>query len=58
MKEHKFVLTGIDDSRPLNHYISPTKLKTLVQDHAGLKAGESVRVDDNLTLSREERKKK
>jgi hypothetical protein len=36
---NKFVLTGIDESKPLNSYISSDILRAYLKQHQGLKDG-------------------
>lgn len=51
-REYKFVLSGIEEGRPLNHYISAPRLKSYLQEHTHLKVGESVKLAEGLQLSR------
>ncbi len=37
--KNKFVLSGIDEAKPLNHYISSEKLEEYLKQYANIKEG-------------------
>jgi hypothetical protein len=49
---NKFTLTGIEENRPLNYYISPDKLRGYLRDHALMEEGKIINLTDKLTLSK------
>ena len=51
----KFILTNIEESKPLNHYVSADKLKQYVKQHGGMKFGETLKLEDRLSLLRLDR---
>lgn len=50
--KNKFTLTGIDETKPLNSYISSHILRDYINQHQDLKDGEVVKINDNITLTK------
>lgn len=49
---NKFTLTGIDETKPLNSYISSHILRDYIKQYQNLKDGEVIKINDNITLTK------
>lgn len=55
--KNKFIVTGIEESKPLNYYISSERLKEYLKKYEDVKEGESVKITDNVKLEKIKSKK-
>lgn len=53
----KFIVTGIEESKPLNYYISSERLKEYLKRYEDVKEGESVKITNNIKLEKIKTKK-